>query len=242
MTTVRVKYDGTALPTDSDTFTLWDSTGNNAHNNGSSADIINMCGLKWANIRVECSHKGTLHASWSDDDGTEWNVYDQRVMPASGTNMAHHYTIPIVGYRDVKIEWVNGGTTQTNFDVMTSLSPEQSNIWAGGRNFPSYVASENKTADVTGDAIQVGPERRVAFHITTASGGSPTGNGNSLQGTMDGGTTWVEIDNASTEFDALAASLDDTAIFTNVEFPFVRLFCDITGGTANSYAVKASTS
>jgi hypothetical protein len=238
---IRVKYDGTALPTDSDTFTLWDSTGNNAYRNSSSADIINQHSLKRCNVSVECSHKGTLTASWSDDDGTEWNVYDQRVMPASGTNMAHQFSIDIAGRRDVKIEWVNGGTTQTNFDVQTSLTSDQGNPWSGDRHFPGYVASANQTSTVTGDALQIGPERRVAFHMTTASGGAPTGDGHALQGTMDGGTTWVAIDNSSSEFDALAASLDDTAIFTNVDFPFIRLVCTISGGTANSYAVRATT-
>lgn len=244
MTTIRAKYEGTALPTNSDTFTLWDSTENNAHNTGKSADVINMFGLKWANVRVECSHKGTLHASWSDDDGTEWNIYDQRVMPASGTNMAHHFSIPIVGYRDVKIEWVNGGTTQTNFDVLTTLSTEQDNIWQGGRHFPAYMTDtdyDGTPGDTGGDWIQVGPEKRVAFHITTAAGTSPVGT-NVLQGTWDGGTSAVEIDNASGEFDTNMASLDDTAIFTNVECPFVRLYVDYTSGTIEQHEVRASTS
>lgn len=239
----RIKYTGTALPEDSDTETIYSTLSNVAHGQAKSGDVLRQVGARRCVVDVFCSHKGTLQASLSNDDGTNWRKYKEHVMPPTTAGQVWHFEFEVSGLRDFRLQWVNGGTTQTTFDINVYLTDETDSPYTGENEFPDYVAEDDKTDDVTGGWIQVGKDRSVSFHITIASS-SPTGDGHQLQGTWDGGTTNPEVDGTDVQFEALpsAAALDDTASFSNVRAPFVRLFCDITGGTATDYTVRAETS
>lgn len=120
---VGLKYSGTALPTDANTFVLFASASPSAGVAGSCpmANWAVMSGLHVYKYDVKNSHDGTVKGYKSDDRGANWvQFYD------SGTLTAPTYTnaavVSVEGLHDFKFEWVNGGVTQTTFELAQSLS------------------------------------------------------------------------------------------------------------------------
>ena len=120
MTTTRVKYTGTALPTDSDVHVLFDTTVAFA----SGANLFQLSGTKRFLLDIKNSHAGTLKMYKSDDRGTNWNQIDQVSVAAAAATDSNVYDLLVALYRDWKIEWTNGGTTQTTFEIDQMLTDE----------------------------------------------------------------------------------------------------------------------
>lgn len=114
----RVKYQGTALPTGATTNTMFDSTLNGVKR------WLHSGGCRRFAYAIEHDQDGTVNGYWSVDDGTTWNLFYTQAhalaaSPAEGD-------VFIEPYDDVKFEWVNGGVTQTTFDINMVLSPDRS--------------------------------------------------------------------------------------------------------------------
>lgn len=116
--TTTVKYIGTALPTDSDTFTLFDTT-STGHWTGMLAHTQTCRVL----VDIKHSHNGTLKSYKSKDGGTNWVAMSSQAVTASAATSAADYLVE--GLRDFKLEWVNGGTTQTTFVADIVLSSDR---------------------------------------------------------------------------------------------------------------------
>ncbi len=67
-------------------------------------------------LAVENSHAGTIEASFSNDGGANWDVYDSRAVTAAGAGViSGPYDYLIDTYDDFRLRWINGGTTQTTW-------------------------------------------------------------------------------------------------------------------------------
>lgn len=97
-------------PTDSDTTTLFNSETSWGLNCLSALDV------KRISFGVRNSHAGTLKA-YEKSDGTNWRQFDsQSVGAAASTAISGPYDYLIDTYKNFKLDWVNGGTTQTTWD------------------------------------------------------------------------------------------------------------------------------
>lgn len=102
----------TTAPVDAETTTLFDTT--TAFGLGSFRHLQSV--LKRISFGTHNSHSGTLNASRSIDGGTNWRVYSTQAIAASAANtISGPYDFLVDTYLDWKLEWVNGGTTQTTW-------------------------------------------------------------------------------------------------------------------------------
>lgn len=107
--TVRVAVSGGTPGGDSNDYTLFDSTV--CFSDGLAAHDISRI-----EFSVNNSQAGTLKASFSQDRGTTWNLYDSRAVVASSSGaMAGPYDYLADPYRDFKLVWTNGGVAQATW-------------------------------------------------------------------------------------------------------------------------------
>lgn len=101
----------TTAPVDAETTVLFIST--TAFGN---AKMLRHLGIKRISFAVEHSHAGTLTAYRSSNSGTSWDVYNvQTVGVPAANNISGPYDYLVDTFDDWKLEWTNGGTTQTTW-------------------------------------------------------------------------------------------------------------------------------
>jgi hypothetical protein len=99
----------TTAPTDGNTVVLFDST-------TLGRGYFRHMPVKRISFGVHNSHAGTLNAYRSTDFGANWRLYDTRAVVASPANeISGPYDYLVDTFLDWKLEWVNGGTTQTTW-------------------------------------------------------------------------------------------------------------------------------
>lgn len=106
---VHITYDDSTAPTDSNTIVLFDSTvawpAKRQHQ---------YAGIRRFNWHIRRSHNGTVRLRKSDDRGANWSTVSD-TGDAEGSFEVHRYD-------DFQVQWVNGGTTQTTWDVDINLT------------------------------------------------------------------------------------------------------------------------
>jgi hypothetical protein len=123
MSTARINYLG-GLPTGSATTTVFDTTDNDV------PDALVSAGVKWFVYSILNDEDGELKAYWSLDGGTNWHQhYSSGTLSAPAAGTTNDGEVYIEHYRDWKIEWVNGGTNQTTFEVSAALTEERSSVF-----------------------------------------------------------------------------------------------------------------
>ena len=111
----KIKYGGTALPADSDTETLVDTT--NMFTT-SVAGAIDRMQLTRVTLSLWNSHSGTLKAYFKENADDTWRQYYEKAVIAAATstwednNALDFY---VGRFDNWKLDWTNGGTTQTTF-------------------------------------------------------------------------------------------------------------------------------
>lgn len=108
-------YTGTALPLGSTTYNLFDTT-----LTGVKGFLSLARGTRFE-VTVQNDQAGSLKAYWSEDGGTNWNLYNTTAVaiPAAGASTTVDFdTTP---YRDWKVDWLNGGSNQTTFRITMVL-------------------------------------------------------------------------------------------------------------------------
>ena len=98
-------------PTDSDTTTIFNSV--TAFGQG----VFRTLGIKRISFGAEHSHAATVKAYMSTNHGTNWDQVEgdeALTAPASG-DIGGPLDFYVAPYMDFKLEWVNGGTTQTTW-------------------------------------------------------------------------------------------------------------------------------
>lgn len=124
MERVNVGVSGGTPGADANTYKLFDSivcfgtgTAGDARNAGLAAHDINRI-----EFSVKNSQAGTLNASYSQDKGTTWTVYDTRAVAAAAANTISGPFDYLVDFApDWKLEWVNGGSAQGTWLPAISL-------------------------------------------------------------------------------------------------------------------------
>lgn len=113
---IQIPYQDTALPTDSDTFVLWNSE--NFLPQGAANMLANMGVNRWT-ASLWLSQDGTVNGYRRETGSSAWRKFYTNALTA-GTE-ALQEDVFIGGYGEVKFEFVNGGVTQTAFDVRQAL-------------------------------------------------------------------------------------------------------------------------
>ena len=142
----KLEYTGTA-PTNSTTSTLFDST--EALPTGFVTSVVD-CRYRLA---VAHSHAGTIKGYAKDSISGSWVQFYERLMkiPVS-TARYQNVSIPTTPFAHFKMEWVNGGTTQTTWAVSHAIvsgqegDPERSLDIAETVKAPIASATENFAA------------------------------------------------------------------------------------------------
>jgi hypothetical protein len=119
----ELKYTGSTPGTDSNTYVLFATASPSAGVAG-SVPVRNWgpeMGIHTFRYDIKHSQNGTVRGYRSQDGGATWiQTYD------SGTLTAPTYTstglIPVEGFRDFKVEWVNAGTAQATWSVAMDVS------------------------------------------------------------------------------------------------------------------------
>lgn len=121
MHSTKVRYTGTTPGADANTYTLFDST---QLGMGKGA-LYNLPGAERLLLRLRNPQAGTLKGYRSDDGGVTWEQVYPDTAVAAMTTTSNDYDLLIAGYRDFKLDWTNGGSAQTGWDVDMALLPSQ---------------------------------------------------------------------------------------------------------------------
>lgn len=113
---VNFKYAGSTPGADSNTYPLFSTI-----TAGFGGDACATHGLKRLFVTVDNNNTGTFVLSRSNDRGTTWVVVDSQAAAASTSTSVSYYDAVILGFKDFKLEWTNGGSAQTGFTVTISL-------------------------------------------------------------------------------------------------------------------------
>jgi hypothetical protein len=88
----------------------------------------NFCALaniKKLSVVIKCDNAGTLKFYESVNRGTTFRQIDQISVAAPGSTASFVAEFLVEGLRDFKLVWTNGGSAQTFFDVLMSLSEQR---------------------------------------------------------------------------------------------------------------------
>lgn len=109
------RYDGAAPGADSNPYLLFDSTA--LFGPGAELD-----GWLAAAVTLKNSHEGTLKAYESFDAGDTWIEFARESLAASPDGKTHTVALAIELAEAIKVVWENGGSAQTTFHAVTTLS------------------------------------------------------------------------------------------------------------------------
>lgn len=119
MTFSRIKYTGSTPGADTDTYNLYDSTENGVEG------LFALAGLKKFVVDIKHDTAGTLKWYKSNDKGVSWEQIGEEAIgiPAATATTYKEYTVE--PYLHWKIDWVNGGSAQSPWDVDMALHGER---------------------------------------------------------------------------------------------------------------------
>jgi hypothetical protein len=228
--TYPITYAGDTPGADNNTYVLYNSALTDANKWGGLKRKYYLLALKTSAV-------GTLNGYASSDGGSTWHQFYQRQVPATESVLMRNVPVRIDMHKDVKFEWVNGGSEQTTWYVSQVLSPSDNAGYGTGYDDPSYWVDQSMAhaVTVTGGAIQIGPEGRLLVQIQWAATGTPVGT-LSLEFSLDG-ATWKTVPGASTEFTQPAGSAGDIVCSWRELQPFKRVrlkYVSTSGGAANT--------
>lgn len=113
---IRIKYTGSTPGADANTYVLFSTVAA-----GFTPDAVQYGGIHVYHYAIDHDQPGTLNLYWSEDGGTTWSLKTTTGSMPAGVNEDY---LPVEGYRDFKVEWVNGGTAQGTWIVNQSMSPQ----------------------------------------------------------------------------------------------------------------------
>jgi hypothetical protein len=124
MLKAQLTYTGTAPGADSNTYNLFNSTLLVAPG---KLSLVNIPGAERLVLSLKNSQAGTLKLYSSRDNGTTWTQVkaDTSVAASAAAADANTFDFLIGEYRDVKLDWANGGVAQATWVVEMALLPSQ---------------------------------------------------------------------------------------------------------------------
>lgn len=123
---VRLKYTGTAPGANTDVYTIFSTVATAAAGTGSVAANLPRDFAVWCNFHsyhydIKHSQAGTMRGYHSLDGGTTWvQFYDTGSLAAP--TLTSKDVVLVEGFRDIKFEWVNGGSAQVTWVVNQDLT------------------------------------------------------------------------------------------------------------------------
>ena len=90
------------------------------------ASACPMLGLRRLSLDLAHSHNGTLNLYKSGDRGLNWVLVSTEAITAGSTTTEKEWLIEM--FRDFKLEWANGGTAQTTWNVNLALDQSRSAV------------------------------------------------------------------------------------------------------------------
>ena len=128
-----IQYAGTTPGTDSNTYVILATTlpaaPTNAMNmnrdNACPANYAGLAGIRKVALTLKHSHLGTLNLYASIDRGTNWRQMDTIAVATPAATASDLFEFLVEGMRDFKIEWVNGGTAQSPWEVTIAFSDQR---------------------------------------------------------------------------------------------------------------------
>lgn len=236
----HVPYAGSTPGANSASYLLLDTTALTGaiqeHNEREERGIVRYL------LSLKNSHLGTLKGYGSPDGGVNWYQFLERAVPPATVRRTNDFSVRIDHHKDVKFEWVNGGSAQTTWYVAQALTSDVDASIDQGAQVSAYVAAGAMSADVVGTGLHVGPRRIVLMILSWSNTGAPVGT-LSLEGTLDG-STWVTVPGASTEFSSQPNNntvSNLVCLWREVHFRQVRLkYTRTSGGTANTSLAAAA--
>jgi hypothetical protein len=194
---------------------------------------------------LKTSHLGTLKGYASADGGSNWHQFYQRIIPPTEIVRMREVSVRIGQHRDVRFDWVNGGSAQTTWYVGQELT-DSDELVGHGYDDAAYIVGGDMAAGFNGPAIQVGPEGKLVAQMQWTNAGARTGT-ITLQGLIDG-TNYKPVPNAA---DAIGTANQpnnnngDIVAYWRELRPFkrVRLVYASTGGSGanTSFAAQITT-
>lgn len=115
----RPKYLGAALPADSDTEPMFTTIGMGG------AGWTQQAGIKKFLLRLNNDQAGTVKAYKSENRGVTWVQVDEAAVAIASATVDNKYELVVETFLDWKVDWVNGGVTQTAFGPTIALSTER---------------------------------------------------------------------------------------------------------------------
>lgn len=120
MPLARWKYTGSTPGADSNTYNLFSTV--TAFNGARSG--FPLYGIETFVLDIDCDNDGTLKIYKSQDGGTNWYQIEEEAITGPAASAGIHRAYDVAAYSDWKIDWVNGGSAQTQFIVDMAGSPD----------------------------------------------------------------------------------------------------------------------
>jgi hypothetical protein len=114
----RLKYTA-GTPTDSDTFSVF-----NTYSASLGGNFFSHAFTDKFEITIKNSHAGTLK-EYRSDDGITWNQISETAVAAPAASGSNSYSYDVGQYKYWKLDWINGGTTQTTWTVDMVLTGDE---------------------------------------------------------------------------------------------------------------------
>lgn len=114
--TTKLKYSGSTPGADTNTYTLFDTTALCGAAKSSTASMLNADRIT---VRISNDQAGTLNVYRSQNNGASWQLTQSGISVSIGTG--NFYDFYVGGLLDWKIEWVNGGSAQTVWNIDMAL-------------------------------------------------------------------------------------------------------------------------
>lgn len=83
-------------------------------------------GIRRASIAINHSHSGTLKWYRSVDRGANWTQVGSQALTATANEIST-VDILVEGEPDWRLDWTNGGTAQSPWSAILTLSPDRGN-------------------------------------------------------------------------------------------------------------------
>lgn len=110
-TYVNMKYTGSALPGNAETVVIF-----NSYVAGFGGYGLQGAGIHRVDVSIQNDQAGTLKA-YASTNGTTWVQYDSAAISAASSTTESHSDWLVEPYMFWKLEWLNGATPQTIFNV-----------------------------------------------------------------------------------------------------------------------------
>lgn len=125
----RIGYTGSTPGADSNTYVLFatilPATPTDAQNANWPQNMFMLADVHKFCLLLKNNQSGTINIYESEDRGVTWQQVDTLAVSAAASTGSNPMEFLVEGMKDMKIEWVNGGSAQTTWSVNMSLSSDR---------------------------------------------------------------------------------------------------------------------